>query len=53
MCSSFLNKTLIFLEVASQTKVSDFDFWALVATAQKDVLVLDIPMNDLFFVDVF
>ena len=52
-CTSPFLQHLIFLKVASQTKVSNFDFWALALRAQKDVLVFNVTVNDLFLVDVF
>ena len=52
-CTSSFLEHLIFLEIASQTKVSNFDLWALALRAQKDVLVFNVTVNDLFLVDVF
>ena len=46
-------EALIVLEVASQTKVSNFDFWSFVQTTQEDVFVLNVAVNDLFHVNVF
>ena len=51
-CTCLLLEALVVLEEASQTKVSDFDFWILASTAQEDVLVLNVAVHDLFQVDI-
>ena len=48
-----LRYKLIVLEVISQTKVSNFDFWLLTTIAQQDVLVLYIAVNNVLTMDVF
>ena len=51
-CTSFLYEALIVLEVARQTEVSNFDFWCLANAAHEDVLVLDVAVHNILFVDV-
>ena len=51
-CARVLYEALVVLEIACQTKVSNFDLWGLALTAQQDVLVLDVAVHNTFLVDV-
>ena len=51
-CTTLLLEEFIVIEDASQTEVSDFDWWLHSLVAEEDILVLDVTVYDSLYVDI-